>query len=78
MMAKQAWSGQMTDSPAGDEQPDNLFHPVEGLHRLEGRFGDQAKGKALGLSSETVGKLAAGGLAVMVLIGVVVVAAIAR
>ncbi|WP_181299134.1 SDR family oxidoreductase, partial [Pseudomonas sp. Q2-TVG4-2] len=39
MMAKQAWSGQMTDSPAGDEQPDNLFHPVEGLHRLEGRFG---------------------------------------
>jgi short-subunit dehydrogenase len=78
MMAKQAWSGQMTDSPAGDEQPDNLFHPVEGLHRLEGRFGAQAKDKALGLSAETVGKLAAGGLALVVVICVAAVAAIAR
>jgi short-subunit dehydrogenase len=77
MLAKQAWSGQMTDEPADADQPDNLFQPVVGLHRLEGRFGDQAKEKALGLSSETVGKLAAGGLALMVLIGVVVVAAIA-
>ena len=78
MMAKQAWSGQMTDEPAGDEQPDNLFHPVEGLHRLEGRFDAQAKNKALGLSTETVGKLAAAGLAVVVVICVAVVVAIAR
>jgi short-subunit dehydrogenase len=77
MMAKQAWSGQMTDSPAGDEQPDNLFHPVEGLHRLEGRFGAQAKDKALGLSAETVGKLAAGGLAVIGVLVIALVAAIA-
>ncbi|MFI8741309.1 SDR family oxidoreductase [Stutzerimonas zhaodongensis] len=77
MMAKQAWSGQMTDEPASDEQPDNLFQPVEGLHRLEGRFGKQMKDKALGLSSETVGKLAAGGLAVTAAIVVAVVAAIA-
>jgi len=77
MMAKQAWSGQMTDSPAGDEQPDNLFHPVEGLHRLEGRFGAQGKDKALGLSAETVGKLAASGLALVVVICVAVVVAIA-
>lgn len=77
MMAKQAWSGQMTDEPASDEQPDNLFQPVEGLHRIEGRFGEQMKDKALGLSSETVGKLAAGGLAVTAVIVVAVVAAIA-
>ena len=78
MMAKQAWSGQMTDSPAGDEQPDNLFHPVEGLHRLEGRFGAQAKDKALGLSSESVGKLATGALALVMVICVAAVVAIAR
>lgn len=77
MMAKQAWSGQMTDSPAADEQPDNLFHPVEGLHRLEGRFGAQAKDKALGLSAETVGKLAAGGLVVIGVLVIALVAAIA-
>lgn len=77
MMAKQAWSGQMTDEPSSDEQPDNLFQPVEGLHRIDGRFGAQAKHKALGLSSETVGKLAAAGLAVASVIVIAVVAAIA-
>ncbi|EQM79626.1 SDR family oxidoreductase [Pseudomonas stutzeri] len=77
MMAKQAWSGQMTDEPSSDEQSDNLFQPVEGLHRIEGRFSDQAKHKALGLSSETVGKLAAAGLAVTSVIVIAVVAAIA-
>ena len=77
MMAKQAWSGQMTDEPANDDQPDNLFQPVEGLHRINGRFGSQVKDKALGLSSETVGKLAAGALAVTAVIVIAVVAAIA-
>lgn len=77
MMAKQAWSGQMTDEPTSDEQPDNLFQPVEGLHRIEGRFSAQAKGKAMGLSSETVGKLAAAGLAVTGVIVIAIVAAIA-
>ena len=77
MMAKQAWSGQMTDEPSSAEQPDTLFQPVEGLHRIEGRFGAQAKHKALGLSSETVGKLAAAGLAVTSVIVIAVVAAIA-
>ncbi|MCQ4311081.1 SDR family oxidoreductase [Pseudomonas stutzeri] len=78
MMAKQAWSGQMTDEPTTAEQPDNLFQPVEGLHRLEGRFGDQAKGKALAMSAETVGKLAAAGLALVAVAAVVLVAAIAN
>jgi len=78
MMAKQAWSGQMTDEPTTTEQPDNLFQPVEGLHRLEGRFSDQAKDKALGLSSESVGKLATGALALVMVICVAAVVAIAR
>jgi short-subunit dehydrogenase len=77
MMAKQAWSGQMTDEPVSDEQPDNLFQPVDGLHRIEGRFGSQVKDKALGLSAETVGKLAAGGLAVIAVLVIALVAAIA-
>jgi short-subunit dehydrogenase len=77
MMAKQAWSGQMTDKPTTAERSDNLFQPVEGLHRLEGRFGDQMKDKALALSAETVGKLAAAGLALVAVIAVALVAAIA-
>ncbi|WP_217476276.1 SDR family oxidoreductase [Stutzerimonas stutzeri] len=77
MMAKQAWSGQMTDEPVGDEQPDNLFQPADGLHRIEGRFSAQAKDKAMGLSSEAVGKLAAAGLAVTSVIVIAIVAAIA-
>ncbi|MCP9337061.1 SDR family oxidoreductase [Stutzerimonas xanthomarina] len=77
MMAKQAWSGQMTDEPASDEQPDNLFQPVDGLHRIDGRFGSHVKDKALALSAETVGKLAAGGLAVIAVLVIALVAAIA-
>ena len=60
MMAKQAWDGQMTEEPVPARQPDNLFQPVAGLHRLEGRFGDKALDKAPSLASETVGRLALG------------------
>lgn len=77
MMAKQAWSGQMTDEPADPKQPDNLFEPVEGLHRLEGRFDDQIKDHAVALSSETVGKLAVAGLAAVTVGAVALVASIA-
>jgi short-subunit dehydrogenase len=76
MMAKQAWSGQMTDEPANPEQPDNLFEPVKGLHRLEGRFDDQIKDHAVALSSETVGKLAVAGLAAVTVGAVALVASI--
>ncbi|WP_150302169.1 SDR family oxidoreductase [Pseudomonas profundi] len=78
MMAKQAWSGQLTGEAADPDQPDNLFQPVAGLHRLEGRFANQAKDKALGLSSATVGRLAVGSLALMTALSVAVVFAIAR
>lgn len=73
MMARQAWDGQMTEEPTHAGQPDNLFQPVAGLHRLEGRFGDQALAKAPSLASETVGKLALG----LGLLGLISVTAIA-
>jgi len=72
MMARQAWDGQMTDEPAHAAQPDNLYQPVAGLHRLEGRFGDETLDKAPGLASETVGKLAVG----LGLLGLIIVAAV--
>ena len=50
----------MTEEPVPTGQPDNLFQPVAGLHRLEGRFGDKALDKAPSLASETVGKLVLG------------------
>ena len=77
MLAKQAWSGQMTDEPANAAQPDNLFEPVEGLHRMNGRFDDQMKDNAIALSSETVGKLAVAGLAAVTVGAVALVASIA-
>lgn len=77
MMAKQAWSGQMTDEPADAAQPDNLFEPVQGLHRIDGRFDDQIKDDAIALSSETVGKLAVAGLAAVTVGAVALVASIA-
>ena len=78
MMAKQAWDGQMTDEPAHRDQPDNLFEPVEGLHRVDGRFDDGVKHHATALSSETVGKLAVAGLAAVTAGAVALVASIAR
>lgn len=77
MMAKQAWSGQLTDEPANPEQPDNLYEPVDGLHRVDGRFDDQIKDNAIALSSETVGKLAVAGLAAVTVGAVALVASIA-
>ncbi|WP_407292572.1 SDR family oxidoreductase [Stutzerimonas zhaodongensis] len=77
MMAKQAWSGQLTDEPADTQRPDNLFEPVEGLHRIDGRFDDRVKDHALGLSSEAVGKLAVAGLAAATVGAVALAASIA-
>lgn len=53
MMAKQAYEGQLTGETL-PERADNLFEPVDGCHRTEGRFGDVARPRALGLSGETV------------------------
>lgn len=68
MMATQAYNGQFSQEDAEPGRPDNLFDPVDGLHRTAGRFGDQALDKALCLSSETVGKLIAAGIAGVALV----------
>lgn len=70
MMAKKAYSGQMTDEPALTDRPDNLEQPVRGLHREHGRFDSRARDEALEVKSETVGKVAltaAAGLGLAVL-----------
>lgn len=61
LLAKQAWDGQMTGEPA-PERPDNLEDPVTELHRTRGRFENEAKSKALTLSSTTT-RLLLGGTA---------------
>lgn len=45
MLARKAWDGQMTDEPESGHR-DDLFEPIAGLHRTNGRFGDQARAKA--------------------------------
>lgn len=54
MMARRAYDGQMGDTAREPDQPDNLEHPVDGLHHTSGRFGDRAKDRALGLSENAV------------------------
>ena len=58
MMANEAWDGQMTYGPARD-RPDNLYKPVDGLHRTEGRFGSVSRGRAPSASATVVRAVAA-------------------
>ncbi|RRV56563.1 SDR family NAD(P)-dependent oxidoreductase, partial [Stutzerimonas stutzeri] len=67
MLARQAWDGQLIPEREPEGRPDNLFEPVEGLHATEGRFGDQAKPRAIALSAASVGKLALGAGALLAL-----------
>lgn len=78
MLSRQAWDGQMTDAedPAG--RPDNLFEPVEGLHRVNGRFAEQARERATGLSSTHVRQLLAAGATGAALLGGYAVARLLR
>ena len=74
-----AFEGQETDEPETPGRPDNLFHPVDSLHRTRGRFIDQERH----LSLTTTGKAARGiaflaGLAVVGGIGYAARAAVAR
>lgn len=69
MLARQAWDGQMTAAEDPADRPDNLFEPVEGLHRTSGRFSDQARERALALSSKNARQLAAAGAASVALLG---------
>ena len=69
MLARQAWDGQMTEAEDPADRPDNLFEPVEGLHRTNGRFGDQTRERALALSSKNTRQLLAAGAASVALLG---------
>lgn len=42
LMARQAYSGQMTDEPEDPARPDNLFESVSGRHGARGRYSDRA------------------------------------
>lgn len=50
MLARKAWDGQMTDEPEPSRR-DDLFKPVPDLHRSNGRFGDQARSRAIALDA---------------------------
>jgi NAD(P)-dependent dehydrogenase (short-subunit alcohol dehydrogenase family) len=58
VMAKQAYSGQMTDEPETPDRADYLFQPVEGVHRTHGRFNPKASNKAVSVDSDIVSLLA--------------------
>lgn len=53
MLARQAYQGQMANQPAIENRPDNLEHPVPGLHRQHGRFDKQSKSRAMMIKQET-------------------------
>lgn len=46
MMSKKAWDGQFMDTEIAADRPDNLFGPVDGLHRTHGAFDDRAKAES--------------------------------
>ena len=77
MMAKGAYDGQMGDPENMSDRPDNLYQPVEGLHRSAGRFTAQARDKAFGLSSETAGLLLALSVAIVAILTILLTALIA-
>lgn len=67
LLAARAWQGQLTSEPASPG-PDNLFEPVEGVHRTAGRFGDRAQDHALGLRATAVRAAIAGLMLVLLLL----------
>ena len=68
LLARKAYQGQLTGEDESPTRADNLFQPVEGLHRTAGRFADRARDQALGLGSRTARAMLAAVMAVPVLI----------
>jgi short-subunit dehydrogenase len=70
LMARSAYSGQLTNENDDPQRPDNLFESQESLHRTRGRFSGRARDSALALSSTQVSALlfATGGLLAVVLL----------
>ncbi|MCE0461056.1 MULTISPECIES: SDR family oxidoreductase [Pseudomonas] len=57
LLARSAWSGQMTREDDDGQRPDNLFESQQSLHRIQGRFSGQSRADALALSSTQVSAL---------------------
>lgn len=64
LMVKKAWEGQMTDDLNAPDRRDYLDQPVNDLHKIHGRFTDEAKTRASSVTSGMPGKVALGALAV--------------
>lgn len=78
-VASMAFEGQETDEPETPGRPDNLFHPVDSLHRTHGRFIDQERPLSLTASGKAARGIAfLAGLAVVGGIGYAARAAVAR
>lgn len=54
LMARNAWSGQMTGDAELTPQPGNLFEPVNGVHEVRGRFTRNSRQRAWALSASRV------------------------
>lgn len=65
VLARQGYTGQVGEEIDDPQRPDNLFAPVEGLHATAGRFVEQARPDARGVTSTQVGAMAAVGLAAL-------------
>ena len=63
-MVKKAWEGQMTDDLNAADRRDYLDQPIDDLHKIHGRFTDEAKNRATSVTSGMPGKVALGALAV--------------
>ncbi len=64
LMVKKAWEGQMTDDLNAADRRDYLDQPIDDLHKIHGRFTDEAKNRATSVTSGMPGKVALGALAV--------------
>jgi short-subunit dehydrogenase len=73
VLARTGVKGQQTDEPVQPGRDDNLEHSITALHRTHGRFGKEAKPRAMFIPGE-VGRLAviAAGALVFFVIGLVV------
>jgi hypothetical protein len=56
-MARRAYDDQMGEPETMPNRRDNLYEPVDGLHRTAGRLTERALDNAPCLSSERVGQL---------------------
>ncbi|WP_349568481.1 SDR family oxidoreductase [Azotobacter salinestris] len=68
MLARKAYEGQLTPEDEDPSRADNLFQPVEGLHRTAGRFADRARDEALAVSAAQVRAMLAAAVAAVALI----------